>query len=38
MLNAAINRITAAGAPPVLEIQSWSDIAHLHESRDELLT
>lgn len=38
MLNAAINRITAAGAPPVLEIQRWSDIAHLHESRDELLT
>ena len=37
MLNAAINRITSTGVPPVLQIQRWSEVAHLHESRDELL-
>ncbi|MGH6609233.1 MAG: histidine phosphatase family protein, partial [Burkholderiaceae bacterium] len=39
MLNAAINRLTASTtAPLVLAIQQWSDVAHLQESRDELLT
>lgn len=38
MLNAAINRLTAASPPLVLSIERWSDVAHLEESRDELLT
>ena len=38
MLNAAINRLTAASTPLVLSIERWSDVAHLEESRDELLT
>ncbi len=36
MLNAAVNRLTASALPLVLEIERWSDIAHLAEARDEL--
>lgn len=38
MLNAAVNRLTASALPLSLVIERWSDIAHLQESRDELLT
>ena len=38
MLNAAINRLTASSPPLALSIERWSDVAHLEESRDELLT
>jgi probable phosphoglycerate mutase len=38
MLNAAINRLTASTAPLVLAIEHWSDVAHLNEPRDEMLT
>ncbi|HYM48072.1 MAG TPA: histidine phosphatase family protein [Burkholderiaceae bacterium] len=38
MLNAAINRVTAQASPLKLSIDHWSDIAHLEEARDELLT
>ena len=38
MLNAAINRLTASSSPLVLSIERWSDVAHLEESRDEILT
>lgn len=38
MLNAAINRMTASSSPLTLSIERWSDVAHLQESRDELLT
>ena len=38
MLNAAVNRLTASGTPLVLSIQRWSDIDHLQQARDELLT
>lgn len=38
MLNAAINRLTASSSPLLLSIEKWSDIAHLQEARDELLT
>lgn len=39
MLNAAVNRLTALAlesAPISLSIDLWGDVAHLHESRDEL--
>jgi len=38
MLNAAVNRLTASGSPLLLVIDRWSDIAHLQETGDELLT
>ena len=38
MLNAAVNRLTASGSPLLLAIDRWSDIAHLQETDDELLT
>ena len=38
MLNAAINRLTASSSPLALSIERWSDVAHLEESSDELLT
>ncbi|MEP6608252.1 MAG: histidine phosphatase family protein [Burkholderiaceae bacterium] len=38
MLNAAVNRLSASLSPLLLSIERWSDIAHLQESRDELLT
>ena len=38
MLNAAINRLTASSSPLALSIERWSDVEHLQESRDELLT
>lgn len=38
MLNAAVNRLTATGSPLLLAIDRWSDIAHLQETGDELLT
>ncbi|MBA2547610.1 MAG: histidine phosphatase family protein [Burkholderiaceae bacterium] len=37
MLNAAVNRLTATVSPLILAIESWSDIAHLQGTRDELL-
>lgn len=37
MLNAAVNRLTATVSPLQLTIESWSEIAHLQSSRDELL-
>ncbi|HKO67498.1 MAG TPA: histidine phosphatase family protein [Burkholderiaceae bacterium] len=39
MLNAAINRLTASAsdsAPLALSIDLWGDVAHLHDSRDEV--
>jgi probable phosphoglycerate mutase len=36
MLNAAVNRLTAAASPLALSIEHWGDVAHLSESRDEL--
>ena len=36
MLNAAVNRLTAAASPLALSIDHWGDVAHLSESRDEL--
>lgn len=36
MLNAAVNRLTAAVSPLVLSIESWSEIGHLQGARDEL--
>lgn len=38
MLNAAVNRLTATPSPLLLSIDGWSDVAHLQELRDELLT
>lgn len=38
MLNAAINRLTASSSPLALSIKQWSDVAHLQEASDELLT
>lgn len=38
MLNAAINRMTAAAPPLALSIVAWGDVAHLEHSRDETLT
>lgn len=38
MLNAAVNRLTASGSPMAFAIERWSDIDHLHQARDELLT
>ncbi len=38
MLNAAVNRLTASASPLALAIERWSDVAHLKEARDELLT
>jgi 2,3-bisphosphoglycerate-dependent phosphoglycerate mutase len=38
MLNAAVNRIAATVAPLRLTIEAWSDIDHLSETRDELLS
>ena len=36
MLNAAVNRLTAAAAPLTLSIEVWGDVAHLEDSRDEV--
>ena len=38
MLNAAVNRLTASGSPMLLTIDRWSEVAHLQETGDELLT
>lgn len=36
MANAAVNRITAAGAPLRLQVLAWGDVAHLEAARDEI--
>lgn len=38
MANAAINRLAATAPPLALAIESWGDVAHLQDARDELLT
>jgi probable phosphoglycerate mutase len=36
MANAAVNRMTAAGAPLRLQVVAWGDVAHLEATRDEI--
>ena len=38
MLNASINRLSAAASPLTMNIIDWADVAHLGQARDETLT
>ncbi|HQR70328.1 MAG TPA: histidine phosphatase family protein [Burkholderiaceae bacterium] len=38
MLNASINRLSAAAPPLTINIIDWADVAHLAQARDETLT
>ena len=38
MLNAGINRLSAAAPPLAMSVVSWGDVAHLAQARDETLT
>lgn len=38
MLNASINRLSAATPPLAMSIAAWADVAHLAQARDETLT
>jgi 2,3-bisphosphoglycerate-dependent phosphoglycerate mutase len=38
MLNASINRLSAATPPLAMAIVSWADVTHLAQARDETLT
>jgi probable phosphoglycerate mutase len=38
MLNASINRLSAAASPFAMSVVDWGDVAHLAQARDETLT
>jgi 2,3-bisphosphoglycerate-dependent phosphoglycerate mutase len=38
MLNASINRLSAAAPPFAMSVVDWGDVAHLAQARDETLT
>lgn len=38
MLNASINRLRVTFSPPALAMLDWADVAHLGDTRDEILT